>query len=96
MSRPASVHSVPEKAEAKDSVAEPTATKGPWFRSTYTQAVVTGIASFLAPGMYSACAATGAGGLADVKIGNASVAVAFALIVPSALAASELLPPPVH
>lgn len=60
-----------------------------WFRSTYFQAVVTGVASFLAPGCYAALAATGAGGLASVEIGNASVAIAYGLIVPSALFASE-------
>ncbi|KAL1407741.1 hypothetical protein Q8F55_007175 [Vanrija albida] len=87
---PASVHSV-EKEDKTTVVPAPAAAPVPWFRSTYTQALVTGVASFLAPGMYAACAATGAGGLADVKIGNASVAVAFALIVPSALVATGFI-----
>lgn len=59
-----------------------------WWRNTYTQAIITGIASFLGPGMYAALAATGAGGLANVQIGNASVAIAYGLMVPSALMAS--------
>ncbi|WVQ84172.1 hypothetical protein IAT38_006319 [Cryptococcus sp. DSM 104549] len=62
-----------------------------WFRSVTTQAIITGIASFLAPGAYAALAATGAGGLANVEIGNASVAVAYALIVPSALISTGFL-----
>ncbi|WVW78605.1 hypothetical protein I302_100564 [Kwoniella bestiolae CBS 10118] len=62
-----------------------------WYRSVTCQAIITGIASFLAPGAYAALAATGAGGLANVEIGNASVAVAYALIVPSALVSTGFL-----
>lgn len=84
----ASVEKVPT-----DVAVEPTETKVHWFRSTYFQAVVTGVSSFLAPGCYAALAATGAGGLASVEIGNASVAIAYGLIVPSALFASTSPPP---
>lgn len=38
-----------------------------WYRSTLWQTIVVGVASFLAPGVYNALAATGAGGLADVS-----------------------------
>ncbi|KAI5481228.1 hypothetical protein MNV49_005663 [Pseudohyphozyma bogoriensis] len=62
-----------------------------WFRGTTCQSIIVGMASFLAPGVYSAMAATGAGGLANVTIGNASVAVAYALIVPSALMATGVM-----
>ena len=50
--------------------------KVPFWRSTWCAAIIVGISGFLAPGVYSAMAATGAGGLANVQIGNASVAVA--------------------
>ncbi|OCF37457.1 hypothetical protein I317_03868 [Kwoniella heveanensis CBS 569] len=62
-----------------------------WFRGTTMQAIITGVSSFLAPGAYAALAATGAGGLASVEIGNASVALAYALIVPSALISTGFL-----
>ncbi|KAK6909653.1 hypothetical protein I203_103674 [Kwoniella mangroviensis CBS 8507] len=62
-----------------------------WFRSTLVQVLVVGITSFLAPGAYSSLASVGAGGLANVNIGNASVALAYALIVPSALCATACL-----
>lgn len=85
-------------------VPRPTAVS--FFRGTLFQTLVVGLASFLAPGMYAALSATGAGGLANVRtggrqwvltdvclwqveIGNASVAIAYALIVPSALVSSE-------
>ncbi|WVF68819.1 hypothetical protein IAT40_003592 [Kwoniella sp. CBS 6097] len=61
------------------------------FRSTLTQVLIVGFTSFLAPGAYSSLAAVGAGGLANVNIGNASVALAYALIVPSALCATGTL-----
>lgn len=38
-----------------------------FFRGTLFQALVVGLASFLAPGMYAALSATGAGGLANVS-----------------------------
>lgn len=79
-----------EKVPSAEVAVEPTDIPVHWFRSTYFQAVVTGVSSFLAPGCYAALAATGAGGLASVEIGNASVAIAYGLIVPSALFASEL------
>ena len=60
-----------------------------WYRGTTFQVMIVGWSSFLAPGAYAALAATGAGGLANVDIGNASVALAYALIVPSALMSSE-------
>jgi hypothetical protein len=53
-----------------ENVGRPDAVKVHWFRSTLTQTIVVGIASFLAPGVYNALAATGAGGLADVNIGE--------------------------
>ncbi|OCF33394.1 hypothetical protein I316_04813 [Kwoniella heveanensis BCC8398] len=62
-----------------------------WFRSTLAQILIVGFTSFLAPGAYSSLAAVGAGGLANVNIGNASVALAYALIVPSALCATGTL-----
>ncbi|WVQ97930.1 hypothetical protein IAU59_005049 [Kwoniella sp. CBS 9459] len=62
-----------------------------WFRGTTMQALITGVSSFLAPGAYAALAATGAGGLASVEVGNASVALAYALIVPSALISTGFL-----
>ncbi|OCF61056.1 hypothetical protein L486_00700 [Kwoniella mangroviensis CBS 10435] len=62
-----------------------------WFRSTLVQVLVVGITSFLAPGAYSSLASVGAGGLANVNIGNASVALAYALIAPSALCATACL-----
>ncbi|WRT64918.1 uncharacterized protein IL334_001857 [Kwoniella shivajii] len=66
-------------------------TKYHWWRSVTCQAIITGMASFLAPGAYAALAATGAGGLANVEIGNASTAIAYALIVPSALVSTGFL-----
>ncbi|WRT67508.1 uncharacterized protein IL334_004480 [Kwoniella shivajii] len=62
-----------------------------WYRSTLVQVVIVGMTSFLAPGAYSSLASVGAGGLANVNIGNASVALAYALIVPSALCATACL-----
>jgi hypothetical protein len=38
-----------------------------WFRGTVMQTLIVGLASFLAPGAYAALAATGAGGLANVR-----------------------------
>ncbi|WVW82650.1 hypothetical protein I302_104661 [Kwoniella bestiolae CBS 10118] len=69
---------------------EPSA-KVKWFRSTLVQVLIVGMTSFLAPGAYSSLASVGAGGLANVNIGNASVALAYALIVPSALCATACL-----
>ncbi|VDB86110.1 unnamed protein product [Peniophora sp. CBMAI 1063] len=72
-------------------VAAPAKVKVPFWRSTWCAAIVVGLSGFLAPGVYSAMAATGAGGLANVQIGNASVAVAYALIVPSALVTTAFI-----
>ncbi|GFZ43697.1 hypothetical protein JCM24511_01417 [Saitozyma sp. JCM 24511] len=62
-----------------------------WYRGTTAQTIIVGVASFLAPGAYAALAATGAGGLADITWGNASSAIAYGLIVPSALISTGCL-----
>ena len=45
-----------------------------FFRGTLFQTLVVGLASFLAPGMYAALSATGAGGLANVRTDRPSLA----------------------
>lgn len=43
-----------------------------WFRNTYTQATILGLASFCSPGIWGAMANLGAGGLQSASTGNAA------------------------
>lgn len=40
-----------------------------WFRSTFTQATILGICSFLAPGLWGAMNSLGAGGAREFRVG---------------------------
>ncbi|ORY55150.1 major facilitator superfamily domain-containing protein [Leucosporidium creatinivorum] len=74
-----------------DSSTDGTVYKTHWFRSSYFQAFVLGLASFCCPGIWGAMANLGAGGLQSASTGNAATAVTFALMVFTCLLGSPLL-----
>lgn len=62
-----------------------------WFRSTFFQITVLGGCSFLAPGIWGAMAALGAGGSQDPSTVNAANSLTFALMVVTSLFTSSLV-----
>ncbi|EST08703.1 Ion channel regulatory protein, UNC-93 [Kalmanozyma brasiliensis GHG001] len=62
-----------------------------WFRSTFFQITVLGGCSFLAPGIWGAMAALGAGGSQDPSTVNAANSLTFALMVVTSLFTSSLI-----
>lgn len=62
-----------------------------WFRSTFFQITVLGGCSFLAPGIWGAMAALGAGGSQNPSTVNAANSLTFALMVITSLFTSSLI-----
>lgn len=62
-----------------------------WFRSTFFQITVLGSCSFLAPGIWGAMAALGAGGSQEPSTVNAANSLTFALMVFTSLFTSSLI-----
>lgn len=62
-----------------------------WFRSTFFNITVLGGCSFLAPGIWGAMAALGAGGSQDPSTVNAANSLTFALMVFTSLFTSSLI-----
>ncbi|EPQ28045.1 uncharacterized protein PFL1_04372 [Pseudozyma flocculosa PF-1] len=65
--------------------------KRSWFRSTFTQATILGMCSFLSPGLWGALAALGAGGSQNVSTVNAANSLTFGLMVLTAAFTSALV-----
>ena len=66
-------------------------TKPHWFRSTFFQMTVLGGCSFLAPGIWGAMAALGAGGSQNPSTVNAANSLTFALMVFTSMLTSSMI-----
>lgn len=84
---------VPPLAVKAGSVESPQALHGKRnpFRTTFTQATILGICSFLAPGLWGAMSSTGGGGTQSVSLVNAANSSTFCLMVVTGLLTPTLI-----